>query len=102
MLLPEIGLPIRIHECREKFWKPGSKAASFETTIAGLSVRLFYEDKENNPLEEHFPSSSPIAVQGEQMTATIYAFKKGASRRYRKNEGPKLSDSNLSSEESVL
>lgn len=85
LLLPEVALPIRIHECREKFWKPGSKAASFETTITGLSVRLDDDKAEN--LEENFPTSSPIAVKGEQMTATIYAFKKGTARRYRKNEG---------------
>lgn len=83
LLLPEVALPIRIHDCREKFWKPGSKAASFETTITGLSVRL----DESKNLEENFPTSSPIAINGEQMTATIYAFKKKTARRYRKNEG---------------
>jgi hypothetical protein len=85
LLLPEVALPIRIHECREKFWKPGLNGASFETTITGLSVRLA-DDKAKN-LEENFPTSSPIAVKGEQMTATIYAFKQGTARRYRKNEG---------------
>lgn len=86
ILLPEIALPIRIHECREQFWKqPGAKPRSFETTITGLSVRLDHDKADN--LEENFPASCSIAVEGEQMKATIYAFKKGTARRYRKNEG---------------
>jgi hypothetical protein len=85
LLLPEVALPIRIHECRKKFWKPGSKAASFETTITGLRVRLDDDKAEN--LEEYFPSSSSITVNGEKMNATIFAFKKGTARRYRKSEG---------------
>ena len=34
-----------------------------------------------------FPSSCPIGALGEQMTATIYAFKKGKAETYRKHEG---------------
>ncbi|MBM4433132.1 MAG: hypothetical protein FJ025_03955 [Chloroflexi bacterium] len=85
ILLPEVALPIRIHECREQFWKPGSKAASFETTITGISVRLDDDKAEN--LEENFPTSCSIDVEGEQMSANIFAFKRGTARRYRKNEG---------------
>ena len=85
LLLPEVALPIRIHECREKFWKPGLTGSSFETTITGLRVRLD-DDKAKN-LEKYFPSSSSITVNGEQMNVTIYAFKKGTSKRYRKSEG---------------
>jgi hypothetical protein len=85
ILLPEVALPIRIHECRQQFWKPGSKAASFETTITGISVRLDDDKAEN--LEENFPTSCSIDVEGEQMNATIFAFKRGTARRYRKNEG---------------
>lgn len=85
LLLPEVALPIRIHECRDRFWKPGSKPRSFETTITGLRVRL--EDDKAENIEDNFPSSSSITVNGEQMNANIFAFKKGTSRRYRKNEG---------------
>jgi hypothetical protein len=50
----------------------------------GLSVRL-QDDKAEN-LEEP-RSSCPIVAGGEQMSATIYAFKKGKAETYRKNEG---------------
>lgn len=82
LLLPGVALPIRFHECR-----PGYRghAGSFETTLTGLGVRL--EDDRGNNLEEGFPSSCPLSALGEQMTATIYTFKKGKAETYRKNEG---------------
>ena len=81
LLLPEIALPIRFHECRD--YK--GHAGSAETTLTGLTVRLL-DDKANN-LEEDFPSSSSLRASGQEMTATIYAFKKGKAETYRKNEG---------------
>jgi hypothetical protein len=82
ILLPDAALPIRFHECR-----PGYRghAGSFETTLTGLSVRL--DDDKGENLEATFPTSSPIGVSGERLTATIYAFKKGRGDAYRKNEG---------------
>ena len=44
-LLPEIALPIRVHECRGYKGEKGS----FETTLSGLVVRL--EDGKGNNLE---------------------------------------------------
>ncbi|MGB8646834.1 MAG: hypothetical protein WCF84_16460 [Anaerolineae bacterium] len=82
ILLPDVGLPIRLHECRPSF---RGHEGSFETTLAGLRVRL--EDGKGDNLEEGFPSSSPLSVEGEQMRATIYAFKKDRAETYRKNEG---------------
>jgi hypothetical protein len=81
LLLPDVALPIRFHECREY----AGHAGSFETTLTGLSVRL--EDDRGNNLEEGFPSSCPLSADGEVMTATIYAFKKGKAETYRKSEG---------------
>ncbi len=82
ILLPEIALPLRLHECRTGYkGHPGS----FETTLFGLSVRLGDDSRDN--LEEGFPSSCPISAKGEQMTATICAFKKGKAATYRKHEG---------------
>lgn len=86
LLLPEVALPIRIHECRKQFWRqPGAQPRSFETTITGLSVRL--DDDKGENLEEDFPSSCPMSAGGEQMVANIYAFKKGTAGTYRKDEG---------------
>lgn len=81
ILLPEIALPIRLHECRDYRGHPGS----FETTLSGVSVRL--EDNKAENLEEEFPTTSSLMAGGEKMTAKIYAFKKGISETYRKNEG---------------
>jgi len=82
ILLPDVALPVRLHECRNF---GGSGERSFETTLTGLGVRLS-DDKAKN-LEQGFPCSCPIAVSGEELTATIYAFKKGKADTYRKNEG---------------
>jgi hypothetical protein len=81
LLLPDVALPIRFHECREY----RGHAGSFETTLTGLSVRL--DDDKGENLEPKFPSSCQMSVAGERMTATIYAFKKGKAETYRKNEG---------------
>jgi len=82
LLMPDVALPIRLHECRPSY--RGHKG-SFETTLAGIGVRL--EDDRANNLEESFPSSCPMSVAGQQMTATIYAFKRGKAETYRRNEG---------------
>ena len=81
LLLPDIALPVRLYECRTY----GGHSGSFETTLTGVGTRL--EDDKSNNLEDGFPSSCPLSARGEQMTATIYAFKKGKSDTYRKNEG---------------
>ena len=81
ILLPDVALPIRLHECRDFRGHKGS----FETTLTGLSVRL--HDDRNKNLEPGFPSSCPIRAAGEEMLAMVYAFKKGAADTYRRNEG---------------
>jgi len=82
LVLPDPALPIRLHECRREY---RGHEGSFETTLTGVTVRL--EDNKGENLEDGFPSSCPISVDGEPMTATIYAFKKGRAETYRKNEG---------------
>lgn len=82
LLLPDIALPVRLHECRPGFRGHGG---SYETTLTGVLVRLD-DDKADN-LEPDFPVSAPLACAGETMAATIYAFKKGRSETYRKSEG---------------
>jgi hypothetical protein len=82
ILLPELALPVRLHECRGY---GGAEERSFETTLMGLRVRL--DDNRADNLEEGFPQSSSMRVSGENMTLTIYAFKKKKAESYRKNEG---------------
>ncbi|MBA7638044.1 hypothetical protein ES703_45693 [subsurface metagenome] len=81
ILLSEIALPVRLHECRDY----RGHAGSFETTMSGLSVRL--EDNKAENLEDGFPTTSPLMAGGERMIAKIYAFKKERAQTYRKNEG---------------
>ena len=81
-LLPEIALPIRIHECRGY---KGEKERSFETPIAGLVVRL--EDGKGDNLEPGFPLSVKLQVRGMPMTARIYAFKETSAATYLRDEG---------------
>ena len=80
LLLPNIALPIRILERRK-----GYTGHTLETTVAGLSVRL-EEDKRDN-LEEGFPSSSEITATGEEMKILVYAFKRDKKEKYAKKEG---------------
>lgn len=82
LLLPEPALPIRLHECRDY---GGFEDRSFETTLTGLAVRL--DDDRSSNLETGFPDSGLITAVGEQMRVTIYAFKPGRAKTYRKNEG---------------
>lgn len=82
LLLLDPALPIRLHECRPSF---KGHEGSFDTTLTGLATRLG-EDKGSN-LEDGFPASCPISVEGQAMTATIYAFAKAKADTYRRNEG---------------
>lgn len=79
LYIPGLGLPIRLHECRSY----RGEARSFETTLAGLQVRL----AGSGNLEQGFPDSGEIVIDGEKIAVTIYAFKRGAARSYRKSEG---------------
>ena len=81
MLLPSIALPVRLHECRDYSGHRGS----FDTTLTGLSVRLADDRSEN--LEPGFPTGSTFAIEGQQLTAEVYAFKRGRADTYRKREG---------------
>ena len=81
ILLPRIALPVRLHECRD--YK--GAAGSFDTTLNGLGVRL--SDDRGQNLEDGFPTSSSFTVNGEPMTASVFAFRRKKADTYRKNEG---------------
>lgn len=89
MLLPEMPLPIRLHECREGY---GGKPGSFHTPIAGLRVRLDKDETDKKVLEEGFPDHVPFRVkydddQFEDLTAGIFLFKKDQHKAYKQNQG---------------
>lgn len=81
-LLPEIALPVRLHECRGY---EGVKERSFETPLAGLVVRL--EDGRGDNLEPSFPLTADIRAAGMKMKARIYAFKEDKAATYLRDEG---------------
>ncbi|MCY4262049.1 MAG: hypothetical protein OXC97_01825, partial [Candidatus Dadabacteria bacterium] len=82
ILMPEIALPVRLHECRNF---KGTAEASFATSLSGLVARL--EDGRGGNLENGFPHAVPFQVEGHNMVARIYAFQKGKAQTYRTNEG---------------
>jgi hypothetical protein len=81
LLLPEIALPVRVHECRDFRGHEGS----FANTLVGLTARL--DQNRGGNLEPDYPTSVPLTVHGEQMIARIYAFKEDKAESYRTNEG---------------
>jgi hypothetical protein len=81
-LMPEIPLPVRLHECREGY---GGKLGSYDTPIAGLVVRLI--DGKGDNLEPSFPLTVRLRAAGMDMSARIYAFKEDKASTYLKNEG---------------
>jgi hypothetical protein len=81
-LMPEIPLPVRIHECREGY---RGKEGSYETPIAGLVVRLI--DGKGDNLEPSFPLTVQLRAAGMNMKARIYAFKEDKASTYLKDEG---------------
>lgn len=77
LLLPEIALPIRLYEFRKgengKYLDPGSR----ETTLSGLRRRL----SNTQNVETDFPITIPFSPGGEQLYATVYAFKPAGTAR---------------------
>jgi len=83
LLLPEIALPVRLHECRAF---GGDPKRSFDTNLNGLIVRL--EDGRHDNVEDGFPDTVQFSLEsGEKFSARIYAFRKGKAKTYRKSEG---------------
>jgi len=81
-LLPEIALPVRVHECRKYF--KGDREKSFATNLGGLTVRL--EEGKGNNLEE-YPWDVSFSVHGLRFIAKIYVFRKNKYKTYLRNEG---------------
>jgi hypothetical protein len=77
--LPELGLPVRVYECRPNY---RGHAGSFSTNVLGLSARL--QRDRAAQLEPEFPRGTLINVDGRTVRAHVYAFKKDiAATEYR-------------------
>jgi len=79
--LPDLALPVRLHECRAF----GGHKGSYELTLTGIGVRL--DDDRQDNIEDEFPTTTVMKVMGQKMTAKVYAFKKGKSVAYKTSEG---------------
>lgn len=78
MLLPEIGLPLRIHECRKSY---KGHEGSFANNLTGLQHSLSLAQ---DSLEIKKPISDIINIDGNKFEMLIYVFKsKDAGRTYR-------------------
>jgi hypothetical protein len=71
---------IRFYERRGNY-----NAHSYESNLAGLSVRL--DDDVKNNLEPNFPSSATMSIAGHPIKCSIYAFKPGAKKKFANTEG---------------
>lgn len=80
-MLPQIALPVRVHECRGF---KGVKERSFANSLVGLTVRL---KESHRNLEVGYPTTASFVVRQERMTAQIFAFKEDSAESYRTNEG---------------
>ena len=76
VLLPTVALPVLIVERRK-----GYKGHTLESVLSGLSVRL-EEDKYEN-IEEGFPSSANVKINGQEMKIQIFVFKRGKETHYK-------------------
>ncbi len=85
LLMPEMAVPVRLHECRDY---PGRRG-SYDTDVTGLLDRLAGERQRN--LEVDFPSAVHFSIEGdgglEGVTGRVFAFKKDRADTYRNNEG---------------
>ncbi len=83
IMLPNIALPVRVHECRK--YRGKESGGSFDTLLVGLSNRLESDRRKN--VEDGFPASGKIVINGASLPYSIYAFKPQRAKTYRKGEG---------------
>lgn len=80
LLIPNLALPIRFRDTRE--YNGNTNAAN----LAGLISRLY--DNRSSILENGFPTSSIITVDGQRISFSVYLLKQDTEKKYRgKHEG---------------
>lgn len=80
--MPELALPVRLFECRQNY---KGHSASFATNVLGLATRL-QKDKNDN-LEDGFPISTVVNLDGHQVKVRAFAFKGQKAKDYRTRQG---------------
>ncbi|MBT6914992.1 MAG: hypothetical protein HOA38_06085 [Candidatus Marinimicrobia bacterium] len=74
LLMPDIALPIKVVDTRHK--------KSPIKVLSGLSVRL--DEDKKNLLEDGFPGSGEMVIDGQRISYSIYAFKEGVTKQGKK------------------
>jgi hypothetical protein len=77
LLLPEVALPVRLHEFRKNAAGKVLPKGSRETTLVGLRRRLV--DNEN--VEAGFPIALNFSPKGEKLIADVFVFKPEGTER---------------------
>ncbi len=78
-MIARTAIPIRLVECRKV------KGRTPQITVTGYEVRLKRKGRVQENIEEGFPVSSSLFVDGERMKMDIYAFKKGKEESYKES-----------------
>ncbi|MCK5565337.1 MAG: hypothetical protein KAJ07_08830 [Planctomycetes bacterium] len=81
--LPKPALPIRAYECRKDYG--GEKTRSYEYNITGIIHRIEESRKKENNLE--IKIAFPIHIDREVISVSVYVFKRGRHKGFKKNEG---------------
>lgn len=80
LLIPDLALPIQFRDTREYNGKSNA------TNLAGLISRLY--DDRSSILENGFPTSTIITVDGQKISFSVYLLKQDTEKKYRgKHEG---------------
>lgn len=92
LLLPKAALPFRIYEGRSEYWQNAEVAdrdltRNLARTVSGIQVRLADDLAAKSRDNVEFEFSTEIKIDGQPLRATIYAFKRGKAKAYRRNEG---------------
>lgn len=84
MMISKASIPIRLIECRGK--KDKVKDHTKQQTVKGYEARLHPTNKKaQNNIEENFPINTTITKNKQNIELTIYAFKEGKHKSYKKS-----------------
>ncbi len=88
IMMPDAVMPVRLHECRDKYKGEGKNFRDQVTSLQGF----MYRNSSGKSIEEGYPLTEMIEFKGHSFEVKIYAFKfdpsqNFAKRRKRGDEG---------------
>lgn len=78
MMIAVTTIPVRLVECRK------STGRTNQATVRGYEARLSSMGKVEENIEDKFPLTSTLKVDGQDLEIKIYAFKEGKEKNYKK------------------